>query len=229
MRKRFAFAVAVMAASALTAIAQIPESKQSGSPTQAQFRMQIAEPKDGATIQGSDFNVVLTLPNPTTEGTSVPPAERRSALTPVYQVWLDGKDLGNIPATRNVMNVHADREGAHKIVVAAKNAAGQVIGRQEISVTTVAISSGAAAPPASAAPPPSSAPAASSAPVRSAPPASASRPVEPASVSASSETPAPAPPRSPRRKLPKTSTAYPAAAVAGALLAGAGILLRRRG
>ena len=197
MRKRFAFAVAIMAASALTAIAQIPESKQSGSPTQAQFRMQIAEPKDGATIQGSDFNVVLTLPNPTTEGTSVPPAERRSALTPVYQVWLDGKDLGNIPATRNVMNVHADREGAHKIVVAAKNAAGQIIGRQEISVTTVAVSSGAA--PAAAAPPPSSsAPAASSAPVRSAPPASVSRPVEAAPVAVASEAPTPAPPRAPR-------------------------------
>jgi hypothetical protein len=143
MRKTLA-AAAVLTAIALTAQAQVSESKQSGSPTQKQFQMRIAEPANGAKIEGSDFNVVLAMPEAKTEGTAMNPSERKSAATPIYQVWMDGKNLGNIPATRNVMNVHASKEGAHKISVVAKNAAGQVIGRQTISVTTTA--AGAAAP-----------------------------------------------------------------------------------
>ena len=142
--RRILAAAAVLAAVALTAQAQVSESKQSGSPTQKQFQMRIAEPANGAKIEGSDFNVVLALPEAKTEGTSVHPSERKSSSTPIYQVWMDGKNLGNIPATRNVMNVHAEKDGAHKISVVAKNAAGQVIGRQTISVTTT----GAGAAPA---------------------------------------------------------------------------------
>ncbi|HYK42065.1 MAG TPA: hypothetical protein VE007_06715 [Thermoanaerobaculia bacterium] len=141
--RRILAAAAVLTAIALTAQAQVSESKQSGSPTQKQFQMRIAEPANGAKIEGSDFNVVLAIPEAKTEGTSVNPSERKSAATPIYQVWMDGKNLGNIPATRNVMNVHAEKDGAHKISVVAKNAAGQVIGRQTISVTT-----GSAAAPA---------------------------------------------------------------------------------
>ena len=149
MRRILAAAV-VLAAIAVAARAQVAESKQSGSPTQKQFQMRIAEPANGAKIEGSDFNVVLALPEVKTEGTSVHPSERKSASTPIYQVWMDGKNLGNIPATRNVMNVHAEKEGAHKISVIAKNAAGQVIGRQTISVTTTGAGGAAPAEPAAA-------------------------------------------------------------------------------
>ncbi|MDQ6894036.1 MAG: hypothetical protein M3167_15300 [Acidobacteriota bacterium] len=149
--RKILVAAAVVSAIALTAQGQVSESKQSGSPTQKQFQMRIAEPANGATIAGGDFNVVLALPEPKTEGTALNPSERKSASTPVYQVWMDGKNLGNIPATRNVMNVHAEKEGAHKISVVAKNAAGQVVGRQTITVTTTAAAAGAA-PADSAAP-----------------------------------------------------------------------------
>lgn len=144
--RRILVAAAMVSAIALTAQGQVSESKQSGSPTQKQFQMRIAEPANGATIEGADFNIVLAMPAPKTEGTAVNPAERKSASTPVYQVWMDGKNLGNIPATRNVMNVHAEKEGAHKISVVAKNAAGQVVGRQTITVTTTAAGAAPAEP-----------------------------------------------------------------------------------
>ena len=144
--RKILVAAAVVSAIALTAYGQVSESKQSGSPTQKQFQMRIAEPANGATIEGPDFNIVLAMPEPKTEGTAVNPSERKSASTPVYQVWLDGKNMGNIPATRNVMNVHAEKEGAHKISVVAKNAAGQVVGRQTIKVTTTAAGAAPAEP-----------------------------------------------------------------------------------
>ncbi|HEY6049957.1 MAG TPA: hypothetical protein VIZ58_01835 [Thermoanaerobaculia bacterium] len=146
MMRRILIAAAVVSAIALTVQGQVAESKQSGSPTQKQFQMKIAEPADGATIEGSDFNVVLAMPAPKTEGTSMNTSERKAAATPIYQVWMDGKNLGNIPATRNVMNVHAEKAGAHKISVVAKNAAGQVVGRQNITVTTTAAGAPAAEP-----------------------------------------------------------------------------------
>ena len=144
--RRILVAAAVVSAIALTAQAQVSESKQSGSPTQKQFQMRIAEPANGATIEGADFNIVLALPEAKTEGTAMNPAERKSSSTPIYQVWMDGKNLGNIPATRNVMNVHAEKAGSHKISVVAKNAAGQVIGRQTIKVTTTAAGAAPAEP-----------------------------------------------------------------------------------
>ena len=219
--RKILVAAAVVSAIALTAQGQVAQSKQSGGPTLTQAPMRIAEPADGATIQGQDFNVVLTIPSPQTEGTAVNPAERKSAGTPIYQVWLDGKNLGNIPATRNVMNVHADNYGAHKIDVMAKNAAGQMIARQSITVTTVAVPSAApAAPPAPA--PAMSAPA-------PAPARAEAKPPEPAPAPAA-EAPAPAPAPKKAKKLPKTGTDLPLVALLGwvSLTAGLGLSIGRR-
>jgi LPXTG-motif cell wall-anchored protein len=221
--RKILVAAAVVSAIALTAQGQVAQSKQSGSPTLTQAPMRIAEPADGATIQGPDFNIVLALPAPQTEGTAVNPAERKSSGTPIYQVWLDGKNLGNIPATRNVMNVHADTYGAHKIDVMAKNAAGQMIGRQTITVTTVEIPSAAPvaaapapAPPKASAPPP-------------APPRAEPKPAEPAPAPAA-EAPAPAPAPKKAKKLPKTGTDLPLVALLGwvSLTAGLGLSIGRR-
>lgn len=215
--RKILVAAAVVSAIALTAQGQVAQSKQSGGPTLTQAPMRIAEPADGSTIQGQDFNVVLTIPAPQTEGTAVNPAERKSSGTPIYQVWLDGKNLGNIPATRNVMNVHAENYGVHKIDVMAKNAAGQMIARQSITVTTVAVAAPAAAAPA----PAMSAPA--PAPARAEP-----KPAEPAPAPAAAPAPAPAPVKP--KKLPKTGTDLPVVALLGwvSLTAGLGLSIGRR-
>jgi LPXTG-motif cell wall-anchored protein len=219
--RKILVAAAVVSAIALTAQGQVAQSKQSGGPTLTQAPMRIAEPADGATIQGQDFNVVLALPAPQTEGTAVNPNERKSSGTPIYQVWLDGKNLGNIPASRNVMNVHADNYGVHKIDVMAKNAAGQMIARQSITVTTVAVPSAAPAAPAPAPAPAMSAPA--PAPARAEPkPEPAPAPAAPA--------PAPAPAPVKPKKLPKTGTDLPLVALLGwvSLTAGLGLSIGRR-
>ncbi|MEO8432382.1 MAG: LPXTG cell wall anchor domain-containing protein [Acidobacteriota bacterium] len=220
--------LAVIAASFLFAVAaqaQTPQQRQSSGPTSNEYQIRVTEPVEGAVIQGPDFNVVLSTPNVPT-GTSMSPAERKDSLRPVFQVFVDGKDMGNIPNDQNVYAVHTESFGAHKLVVLAKNGTGQVIDRKEISLSTTDVSASASMStstsstmPAAAAPAPpartdtmathtTEAPAPSAAPV---PESSRNE-----TYTASSST------------LPKTASDYPAAALAGLALAGAGLWLRRR-
>jgi hypothetical protein len=139
----------------------------------------------------------------------VVPKEREDSLNPTYQVWIDGKDFGPIPIGQNVLHVTSVATGPHKIVVAAKNTAGELIDRKEIGITTTAtvvaetqstmITERAPAP----------------APAYVAP--SAREPAAPAQTQYTTES----------STLPKT-TSYPLAGLAGAALVAAGALLRRR-
>jgi LPXTG-motif cell wall-anchored protein len=187
--------------------AQLPTSQQSNSPTSNSFRMRIMEPVEGATIQGTDFNIVLGQPVVSPPGTSVVPEERRDSLTPTYQVWVDGKDYGNIPIGQNVLRITAVSYGPHKIVIAAKNTAGELIDRKEISVTTSATQVAETR---------SMQTQITTAPASAPPPAPALAPAPQPQYTTESST------------LPKTATSYPLAALAGAALVAAGALLRRR-
>ena len=191
---------------AAAALAQAPDSIQSNAPTSRSFRMKVLEPAEGATIQGTEFNIVLGNPPATPPGTAVVPKERQDSLTPTYQVWIDGKDFGKIPIGQNVLRVTGVSTGPHKIVIAAKNTAGELIDRKEIGVTTTTVVAevreSAAAPAPAYVPPPAPEPAAPA----------------PAQPQYTTESPT----------LPKTATSYPLAALAGAALVAAGALLRRR-
>ena len=191
---------------AAAALAQAPDSIQSNAPTSRSFRMKVLEPAEGATIQGTEFNIVLGNPPATPPGTAVVPKERQDSLTPTYQVWIDGKDFGKIPIGQNVLRVTGVSTGPHKIVIAAKNTAGELIDRKEIGVTTTTVVAevreSAAAPAPAYVPPPAPEPAAPA----------------PAQPQYTTESPT----------LPKTATSYPLAALAGAVLVAAGALLRRR-
>src|SRR6266542_344373 len=134
MRRAMIFLVVFGLAAAV--LAQAPDSIQSNAPTSRSFRMKVLEPAEGATIQGTEFNIVLGQPPATAPGTSVVPKERDDSLTPVYQVWIDGKDFGKIPIGQNVLHVTGVSAGSHKIVIAAKNTAGELIDRKELGVTT---------------------------------------------------------------------------------------------
>jgi LPXTG-motif cell wall-anchored protein len=191
--------------------AQLPTSQQSNAPTSNSFQMRIVEPLEGATIQGTDFNIVLGQPVVPPAGTSVVPAERKDSLTPTYQVWVDGKDYGNVPIGQNVFKITSVSYGPHKIVIAAKNTAGELIDRKELSVTTIAAQvaetrSMQTKITTETAPAPAYVP----------PPAPASAPAPQPQYTTESPT------------LPKTATSYPLAALAGASLIAAGALLRRR-
>ncbi len=112
----------------------------SNAPSDTDYRMTIVEPKQGATIVGKDVNIVLGIPD-------VPPGNKvqsraedlkqRDMNTPTFQIWVDGKDYGNLPIGQNVFYARDLSYGPHKIVVMAKNTAGELVDRKEISVTTV--------------------------------------------------------------------------------------------
>lgn len=220
---------------AVTALAQQPPLKQSGGPTSNESRIRIVEPIEGAVLSGTDFNLVIQdqqFPS----GTALSSDAQRDAVRPIYQLFVDNKDMGNVPMTNNVVAVHTTTFGPHKIVLLAKNGAGQVIDRKELNVTTqegtASASSASTSSPAEttapAAPVPSSSSMSSSttssqstSPVVAAPqpaPAPSSSMATTAdTTSASSDS------------LPKTASDFPAAALGGLALVASGVLLRRRG
>jgi len=195
---------------AAAVLAQNPP-KQSNAPTSNSFRMKVLEPLEGATIQGTEFNIVLGQVPSTPPGTSVVSKEREDSLTPTYQVWIDGKDFGPIPIGQNVLHVTSVATGPHKIVVAAKNTAGELIDRKEIGITTATVvAETQSTMTTERAPAP--------APAYVAPPAREPAAPAPAQTQYTTDS----------STLPKTATSYPLASLAGAALVAAGALLRRR-
>lgn len=186
---------------AATAAAQTGKSLQySNAPTDTDYRMTIVEPKQGATIVGKDVNIVLGIPD-------VPPGNKvqsraqdlkqRDMNTPIFQIWVDGKDYGNLPIGQNVFYARDLSYGPHKIVVMAKNTAGELVDRKEISVTTVEQASSVAV--------------------------SQTQPAPPAPAPAL----APAPAAPTETTLPQTASPYPLLALSGVALLAVGIALRR--
>ena len=213
MRKITIFAVGCILAA--TVLAQQPPLKQSGGPTSDEARIRIVEPSEGAVLVGNDFNLVIQdqqFPS----GTAVSADAQRDAVRPVYQLFVDDKDQGNVPMANNVVAVHTTTFGPHKVILLAKNGAGQVIDRKELNVVTSEGTAAASAPVQQ----PETATMSRVAPAPAAPVAAppAPEPMTPAAppASASSET------------LPATGTGYPAAAVAGVLLFATGVVIRRR-
>lgn len=216
LRKTILSAVLVLGVSAW-AIAQT-ESRQSNSPTTSAYRLQILEPLEGATITGPNVTIVMAKPNVPSGGT-VNEAERKDALTPTFQVWVDGKDYGNLPIGQNVFTTSDLSYGPHTAVVAAKNTAGELVGRVELKFTTIEriASTTTSSETMSTTERTEMAPA--PAPIAAPPPAPEPAPVvasEPEMTTADSST------------LPATGTDYPLAALAGLGLVAAGLSLRRR-
>ena len=211
------------AALAASASAQAPASRgKSAVPTDADYRMRVIEPQPNATIVGKDIQVVVEGPrNP--QGDRSPQnatdARDRQMNTPIFQVFVDGKSYGNLQDNQNVLVARDVAYGAHRIVVVAKNVAGEVIDRAEIPVSNVE-SGGASAST-------SSMTSSSTATRETAPP-----PPAPPSTSSSSGTtvstpPSPPPPAPAETTLPKTASRAPACFLLGLLLLGGGLLYRR--
>ena len=219
--KRTLLSVLLAVGLAAGASAQTGKTMQySNAPTDTDYRLAIIEPKAGSTITGKDINIVLALP-------TVPPGNKSQSSasdlkqkdmnTPIFQIWVDGKNMGNLPGGTNVFYARDISYGPHKIVVMAKNASGEVVDRKEIGVTTVESMTTATTTTerettiAQSAPPPAPAPA-----------------PEPPRAEYSAPPPAPAPAAPIESSLPHTATRAPLAMLAGLLLLGAGIALRFR-
>jgi hypothetical protein len=179
----------------------------SNAPTDQDYRMTIIEPKPGAVIVGKDINIILGLP-PLPQGNKSQSAasdlKEQQMNTPIFQIWVDGKNMGNLPGGTNVFYARDLSYGPHKIVVMAKNTAGELVDRKEISVTTTETAGSVSMTQTNTAVAPAPAPA-------------------PMVVES-----APAPPAPEYTALPHTATAYPLAAAAGFLLLAAGVALRSK-
>jgi hypothetical protein len=208
--KRHILSFALVLGLAAVASAQTGKTMtMSNAPTDQDYRMTIIEPKNGAMIVGKDVSIILGLP-PLPQGNKSQSAasdrKEQQMNTPIFQIWVDGKNMGNLPGGSNVFYARDLSYGPHKIVVMAKNTAGELVDRKEISVTTAETAGTVSMTQSSTA-------------VEAAPaPAPAPMVVESA----------PAPPAPVYTSLPHTATAYPLAAAAGFLLLAAGIALRSK-
>ena len=208
MKRITIFAVGCILAA--TALAQQPPLKQSGGPTSDEARIRIVEPSEGAVLVGNDFNLVIhdqQFPS----GTAVSADAQRDAVRPVYQLFVDDKDQGNVPMSNNVVAVHTTTFGPHKVILLAKNGAGQLIDRKELNVVTREETASASTAPAK----PETA---MMSRVAAAPEAPAPAPVAPSTMTATATS----------DTLPATGSNYPAAALAGVALFATGAVLRRR-
>jgi LPXTG-motif cell wall-anchored protein len=207
MKRKTSILLALAIGMAAWASAQLPGG-YSNSPTDKSLRLTVVEPLEGATITGKDVRIVLGQPR-VPEGQSVQTDKRKDELTPIYQVWVDGKDQGNIPAGQNVYVVRDLSFGPHQLVIAAKNTAGELVDRKEISITTVEAMAGSSS---------TSTQESTTEPPAAAPPEPAAPPPPEPKPAYTAET----------EQLPKTGTDYPLMALAGAALLGAGFALRRK-
>ena len=220
MKKIALFALG--AALAASAAAQSPASRGlSAAPTDADYRIMVVEPQPNATIVGQDVQIVVRGPR-SPQGDRAPQnatdARDRQMNTPVFQVFIDGKSYGNLQDNQNVFVAHDVGYGAHKIVVMAKNVAGEVIDRAEIPFTNVASGATATSTSGSAANPGAPAPARSSAsPGGTAYGTTASTPPSPPANTTASN----------MNRLPQTASRAPLQLALGLLLLGAGLLARR--
>jgi hypothetical protein len=208
--KRHIFSFALGLALAVVASAQTGKSlTMSNAPTDQDYRMTIIEPKPGAMIVGKDVSIILglpTLPQGNKSQSAASDLKEQQMNTPIFQIWVDGKNMGNLPGGTNVFYARDLSYGPHKIVVMAKNTAGELVDRKEISVTTAETAGTVSMTQSNTAVAPAPAPA-------------------PAPMVVES---APAPPAPVYTSLPHTATAYPLAAAAGFLLLAAGIALRSK-
>ena len=208
--KRHIFSFALVLGLAAVASAQTGKTMtMSNAPTDQDYRMTIIEPKAGATIVGKDINIILGLPSLPQGNKSQSTAsdlKEQQMNTPIFQIWIDGKNMGNLPGGTNVFYARDLSYGQHKIVVMAKNTAGELVDRKEISVMTAetagTVSMTQSNTTVAAAPAPA-----------------------PAPIVVES---APAPPAPVYESLPHTATKYPLTAAAGFLLLAAGIALRSK-
>lgn len=217
MNRKGVFLAALVLGSAVCAMAQV----HSNAPTDKDYRLVIVSPKDGASITGTDLTIVLGQPRIPT-GHSVNEKERTDVMTPTFQVWVDSKDYGNLPSGQNVFTAHDLSYGSHRIRVAAKNTAGELVDRKEIGVTTVTgVTAGSVTTQQTDQVPPATEPAAES---MAPPPPAQTRYQAPAQTQPAATEP---PPSAPLSSLPQTATSYPAAAVGGLGLLLVGLALCR--
>ena len=246
---RTRLAVAVLAASALAAVALGQNAdKNSAGPTRNDYRLRVVEPAEGVVITGSTVRVVVNTEIPAEAGDTR--RDVNSMPRPDVDVFLDGDLKGTMRDVQNVLEIESVTAGPHNLVLLAKNRANEIIDRKAIGFSSTATAAAATssgptdraasssdgawalAQPATKADdaaltrdvaPPAPKPAPVVAQRSTSYPDSASAPAPTTMIAQASPRPQTLP-----RTLPETASSDPALALAGAGLLLAGLLARRR-
>lgn len=212
------------------ALAQNADRNTAG-PTKNQLQLRVAEPRQGASIRGSSIRVVVAY-NKTVfgqgQGTKF---GEPNFPQPTFDVYLDNTLKQSLKGGEtNVAIINSVPAGAHKIAVVAKNLSGEIIDRQEITVTntegasaastsTTTAETSSAPPPQPAAPMPSD-----SSSMASQPPAAGST-YSRSDMSTQTTT---SRAKGPAQSLPKTASENPRLGVIGLALLAAGLWIGRK-
>ena len=244
---RTRLAVAVLAASALAAVALGQNAdKNSAGPTRNDYRLRVVEPAEGGMITGSTVRVVVNTEIPAEAGDTR--RDVNSMPRPDVDVFLDGDLKGTMRDAENVLEIESVTAGPHNLVLLAKNRANEIIDRKAIGFSSTATAAAATSSGATDHAAPSNDGAWTLAqPATMANDAAPTRDVQPAAPkpapvvserTTSSSRAATAPttmiaqasprPQTPPRTLPETASSDPALMLAGAGLLVAGLLARRR-
>ncbi len=198
--------------------------KNTAAPTANDYRLRVVEPAEGATVSGSNVQVVVDLNSPRRLGDDQ--RDTNSMPHPRVDVFVDNDSKGTLEENSNVLTIASLSEGPHKLVVLAKNLSGEIIDRKEVNFDVASASTATTSGRTSTAPAPMTTdrsamapapnPDRSTATTYTAPP--------PAPMASSRETsPAPAP-----ETLPETASYDPLLAVGGLALLATGLVLHRR-
>ncbi len=234
---RTRLAVAALAAGAFAAVALGQNAgNNSAGPTKNDYRLRVVEPAEGGTISGRTVRVVVNTEIPAEAGETR--RDVNSMPRPDVDVFLDNQLKGTFRDAENVLQIEGVGLGAHKLVLLAKNRAGEIIDRKEVQFSNIdaepaiatvgTVGHAPAKPPASAE---SSSRMTHSAPVSevhaSEVPPSPARSTSSAQAPAASARPSSEPVATRHKTLPKTASSDPSFALAGAVLLLAGLFIRR--
>jgi LPXTG-motif cell wall-anchored protein len=187
-------------ASAIAGFALAQAGAPSAGPTKNDYRIHLVAPVEGATITGTEIQVIVDTEIPAERSMS---HDIDSTPHPDIDVFLDGMFRQTMRDDKNVVTVENVQPGPHTIVLLALNRSREVFDRKEINISVVA-------PPVPKAPP------------------VAERPVKVAPAPAPAPAYVPPPPPAPvAAEMPKTGTSDPLLAAAGLALVLGGLAIRR--
>jgi LPXTG-motif cell wall-anchored protein len=183
--------------------------KNSAGPTKNDLKIRVVEPLEGATITGTTARVAVDYDRSQYREQGNVDKGLDKFPPPEFVVFLDNDIRQTLKAGDTVATIDNIPPGSHKIVILAKNIAGEVVDRKEINITAV------------------TAPAMAS---RSSSTTERTRAEMPAPAPATSYQPAPAPASvETASTLPKTASSSPRLALLGLALVAGGLLVGRKG
>jgi LPXTG-motif cell wall-anchored protein len=124
-----------MLAVAAFAVAQNADKNTAG-PTANDYRLQVIQPAEGATITGRNVQVIVDL-NARQQLAIQEKRDSDSMPQARVTVFLDNASRGTLHDEHNVMNIEDVAPGPHTLILEARNLSGEIIDHKEVRFVSV--------------------------------------------------------------------------------------------